>query len=385
MRIIKRLLLGFIPLSLLAGCSPDVREINSIALVTITGVDYDEESKKMIITLYCNHTPSASKDVPNRTLEWIASASGDSILDAARNIRSRAGKQLIWQHDKFFIVGESAARHKLYEIIDYFNRSREIRMSGYLAISKGKASDILHLQSESGDLITNEIEGKVRNEHLWGKSINIELKDIVNYYTDSYRGFVLGKLFISKPINSDREVMILSGGAVINKGKLVGWMNANDVLSVHLLMGKKKWRNMEFVQSVPFHSDKVSLMMKIVKSNIYYKSVSGMPALTIDVKLKGTLIDTSGPIQFTANDALEQLEDASEAAMQKQLTASLSHFQHDMKVDVLGFSDFLRQYHPYVWKRTKPNWTEVYPTLPVTITVSASIPNLGMSQVLGGP
>ncbi|MBP3964102.1 Ger(x)C family spore germination protein [Paenibacillus lignilyticus] len=384
MRIIKLLLLGFIPLFLLAGCSPDVREINSIALVTITGVDYDEQSKKFIITLYCNYTPSASKDMPEKTLEWIASSSGDSILDAARNIRSRAGKQLIWQHDKFFIVGESAARHKFYEIIDYFNRSREIRMSGYLAISKGRASDILHLKSESGDLITNEIEGKVRNEHLWGKSINIELKDIVNYYTDPYRGFVIGKLNISKPINSDREVMILSGGSVFNKGKLVGWMSADDVLSVHMLMGKKKWRYLEFVQSVPFKSEKVSLMMKIINSKTHYKSINGMPALIIDVKLKGTLIDTSGPIQLTANRALEQLEDAAEKAVQQQLAVSLTHFQREMKVDVLGFSDFLRQYHPKVWKRTRQNWTEVYPTLPVTITVSASIPNLGMSQVLGG-
>jgi Ger(x)C family germination protein len=371
-------------LSLLTGCSPDVHEISDIALVTITGVDYDEQNHKYIFTCYSIHPSAGSLEKSEKKSEWIASASGDSIVDAARNLRSRAGKTLIWQHDKFFIVGENAARHSFHEIVDFLSRSREIRMSSYIIVSEGEAADKIMVKSETGDLVSNEFLGKVMNENLWGKSLTLKLKDINNYYADPYRGFVTGRLSASKPINSSREVLFLSGGSVFNKGKLVGWLKGKDVLSIHLLTKKKEWENLEFPESVPFKSSEVTLLMKVADRSMHSSQTNGKPSLVIDLHLTATIVDMNQSLPIADPATLGQLERAAAEHIKKSVKDSLTYFQNGLKVDVIGFSDYFTQYHPNEWKKIKSDWTNVYPTIPVTVNVVVNILNLGMNEFLGG-
>ncbi|MGO4276945.1 hypothetical protein AB4Z22_45140, partial [Paenibacillus sp. TAF58] len=118
----------------------------------------------------------------------MSSATGDTLLDAGRKIRSHAGKSLIFQHNKLFIVGENAARHSLYEVMDFLTRKREFRAAAYPIITKGQASDKLTFGTESKDMVPNELLGQIRNNKLMGQSISLTIKDFVNLYSNPNRG-----------------------------------------------------------------------------------------------------------------------------------------------------------------------------------------------------
>lgn len=383
MKNIKRHMVWGVLLLLLTGCTPDLREISDISLVMITGVDYDEQNNKYIFTSYSIHAPTSSME-KKETIEWVASASGDSIMDAARNLRSRAGKFLIFEHDKFFVIGESAARHSFYEIVDFLARSRDVRMSSYIIVSEGMAADKLMVKSETGDLVSNEFLGRIMNEKIWGKSLSLKLKDIANYYTDPYRGFVTGKLSTSKPKNSTREVLIQSGGSVFNKGKLVGWLAGKDVLSLHILTKKKEWEHLEFPETISFKSSKVTLLLNVTNRRIHSSQSNGKPMLTIDLHLRGSMINMNRPLPITDPVMLGQLERAAADHIEEHVKESLAYFQHGLKVDVAGYSDYLSRYHPNEWKRIKNEWTNVYPSIPIKVNVVVSIFTIGMSETVGG-
>ncbi|NBD23208.1 Ger(x)C family spore germination protein [Paenibacillus glycinis] len=370
---------------MLVGCSPDIREISDIALVMLTAIDYDEQKRDYVFTINCIDASTNDAQNSAKKLEWIASASGKTILEAARNLRSRAGKILVWQHDKFFLIGEGAARNSLYEVVDFLSRNRDIRLSGYLVVSQGTASDLMRIKSETGDLISNETVGRIKNEQLWGKSLSLTIKDVADYYGNPYRGFVTGKLSRSMPVAGDREVLFLSGGSVIHQGKLAGWLPGKDVLAIHLIIKKKYWRELEFPQTVPFRSAKISLLMRVANRSVRMRQTDGQPVFDVRIGLTGTVLTIDKQVNLANPDTLRELELAAGRFIEGELKASLNRFQQQLKIDVVGFSDIARKYHPQAWKRMEKTWsTAIYPTVPVRVHVDVSIPAIGMSKVLGG-
>jgi Ger(x)C family germination protein len=384
MKLVKwTLLLGAV-LSLAAGCSTDVREISDVALVTMTGIDYDREQAKYTFTAYCILPSVTSMEKSSKQHEWVASAQGISILDAARNLRSRAGKTLIWQHDKFFIIGQDAAAHALYEIVDYMSRSREIRISSYILVSEGKAGDKLAFKSDTNELVANDFLGRTANQHLWGKSVSLMVKDVSNWFSNPYRGFVTGRVSLEKPVNSSKEVLVLSGGSVFNKGKFVDWLNGKDTLTVYLLSKKREWSKLEFPVTVRSGSANVTLLMQFPKKTFHFRQTDEGPALDVDVSLKAALQDMDRRLPLEQPNTLEQLERDAGKQVEQMIKGSLNHFQKELKVDVLGLSDHIRQYHPKEWSRMKDKWDEIYPSMTVRIHVNVQFSRIGMSQLLEG-
>ncbi|MDQ0897910.1 Ger(x)C family spore germination protein [Paenibacillus sp. V4I7] len=370
-------------LSLLAGCSPDIKEISDIALVTATGIDYDKESNKYVFTTYCVLPATTSTEKTGKLTEWIISANGDSILDAARNLRNRAGKSLVWQHNKFFIVGEAAARHSLYDVVDFLTRNRQIRISSHLLVSEGKAEDLLNIKSNISELASNVLLGIVRNEKEWGKSYSLMIHKVADLYASPYRGFVLGRLSMSPKSDTSQSSLLLKGGAVINKGKFVDWLDGNDVRVVHWLSEKSQWKNYEFTETLDFKSTKVTCYLRVSEREIHSDYVIGKPKLDILLNFKATLGEMNHHLALNDPVILGQLEQAVSKDLEKLIQASLKHFQEDLKVDLLGFSDYFIKYHPNKWEMLKNEWDDVYPTMSIPVHVVVKIEKLGMTQIIG--
>jgi Ger(x)C family germination protein len=384
MKLVKRLFLFGAVLMLTAGCSKDVKEISDIALVMMTGIDYDKETNRYIFTAHCVLPSASSTEKSSKQHEWAASANGVSIMDAARNLRSRAGKTLVWQHDKFFIIGQDAATHAFYDIVDFLTRNRDLRISGYILVSEGKAADKLAVKSDTNDLVANDFLGITANQYLWGKSVSLMVKDVSNMVSNPYRGFVTGRVTVEKPLSSSKEVLALKGGSVFDKGKFVDWLDGRDTIAVYLLSRKREWRKVEFPISIRVGPADVTLLMQFPKKTFHFRETDEGPALDVDVSLKAALMDTDRHLALYQPDTMEQLERTAGKQVEQMMAGSLNYFQKDLRVDVLGLSDYIRQYHPKQWSRMKDKWEDIYPALPVKIHVTAQLSKIGMNELLEG-
>ncbi|QGQ97888.1 Ger(x)C family spore germination protein [Paenibacillus psychroresistens] len=380
---IKKLLIICSLSSLISGCSPDITEISDIALVMATAIDYDIKKHTYIFTGFCVLPSSTSLEASGKLTKWVESSTGDSIMEAAQNLRGRAGKTLIWQHNKFLIIGEDAARHSLYEILDYLDRIRQIRLTSYMMISEGKAADKLKLKPETDDSLTNELMGVIRNEQFRGKSINLLLKDFTNWYPNPYRGLVSGKISNTDPSNHTRKTLSLDGGAIFNKGRFIGWLNKADILSVRLLSEDHQWEKLEFSNTMNFDSSKVSLLYHVSKQKTYSSYSEGSPKVTINLNLKVNLVEMEHTLQINDPKAIQQLENSAARHIEMVLSKSITYFQKDLKIDVLGISDYFIQYHPSGWNKMKDNWDNIFATIPIQLHVNVKIDKLGMIQTLG--
>lgn len=384
MKNVKWFLIVCMLVSFMTGCSPDVIEISDITLVMAVGIDYDMEKNKYVLTAYCVLPSSASTEKSGKLSAWVASATGTSIYDAAKNLRNQASKKMIWQHNKFIIVGESAARHSFYDIVDFLTRNRQVRITSNLMVSDGKAADKLKVKSETGDLLSNELLGKTRNEMDWGKSINQTVKNIANWNSNPYRGFVAGRLKKSKLSNNSHEVLVSGGGSVFDKGRFIDWLEGEEVLVVHLLSQKRQWKDLEFIETVDFKSTKVTLLFQVAKQAISSSLSDGSPKLDIYLNFKANLSETNHRLTINKQHNLVELEQAASTHMENIIRNSLNRFQKELKVDLTGFSDYFIQFHPIEWKKMKNEWMDIYPTIPINVHVDVKIDTLGMIQSIGG-
>ncbi|SFB60678.1 germination protein, Ger(x)C family [Cohnella sp. OV330] len=371
-------------LPLAASCSPDVTEISDLTLIMAVGIDYDEKTNRYTLSTYNVMPTSQSTERSAKLTGWVVSASGSSLLETARNLRGLVGNRMIWQHNKFALIGEEAARHSFYGIMDFLMRNRQVRLSSYLIVSEGKASDKLNVRSASGDLLSNDLLGKVRNEKEWGKSIMLSIQEVANWQPDPYRGFVTGKVGIASLPADAKDELSLGGGAVFDKGKFKQWIKGDDVLVVQLLSHKNRWRNMEFVVSVGEEADRATLFFKEVGQSIHTGFRNGRPCVDIALSFTATMgeIDRSLPLDNPAE--IGKLEQSASRELERRIDKSLAYFQHDVRTDVLGFSELFAQRHPKHWAAAKANWEDIYPTMPVNVHADVKIDRLGMIQYSKG-
>ncbi|MCM3629103.1 Ger(x)C family spore germination protein [Paenibacillus glycanilyticus] len=364
----------------LAGCSPDVNEISDIALVTATAIDYNADTKKYTFSAFCVMPSNTSQEKSSTLTPWISSASGKTPLDAARKMRSRVGKNLIFQHNKFFIISESAAKLSLYEVMDYLTRKREFRISAYPIIAPGQASDILKLSTESGDMLPNDLLGQVRNNKLSGQIKPLTIKDFVDLFENPNRGFVSGRLKVKSSETSDKKILFLNGGAVIYKQKFAGWLEGNDVWTLNALSGKKYWRNIEFNEVINSNDGlEFSALFHVKESKIQGNIQNGSPRLSIYLKFSASVEDLNEETDVGDSGVTLQMERAASNYLEKSVEKSLKHFQKDLKIDVLGLSDYYLQYHPAAWKLIEKDWESLYPMIPVKVHVAVQFEKYGMS------
>ncbi|SDW10055.1 Ger(x)C family spore germination protein [Paenibacillus sp. CF384] len=380
LRNIARLLIVCFCLVTLAGCSPDVNEISDIALVTATAIDYNADTKKFAFSAFCVMPSNTSQEKSSNLTQWVSSATGATPLDAARKMRSRVGKKLIFQHNKFFIISESAARYALFEVVDYLSRKREFRITAYPIIVHGKASDKLKLGTESGDMLPNDLLGQVRNNKLSGQEVALTIKDFVDLFENPNRGFVSGRIKIKSSETSKKEFLFVTGGAVIYKQKFAGWAEGNDVLILNSLSKRKVWKNIEFNDVVHSKNGTVfSALFHEKDLEIHGDIQNGKPQMSVYLKYTASVEDINDDSDVGDSNVISQMEQAASGHLEKKIKKSLAFFQKKMKIDVFGFSDYYSQYHPKAWKTIQKDWETLYPLIPIQVHVTVLFEKSGMT------
>ena len=123
----------------------------------------------------------------------ISRGYGRSVADAARCLNRALPRFAYGAHIVAVVVGEEYARHDIKEILDLWQRTPEFRMSAFLLIAKGRASDIL--TSAAGELeptVAAQIEGLRRTVPVDGRTTVATVHDIIRGITSDSRAAVTG-------------------------------------------------------------------------------------------------------------------------------------------------------------------------------------------------
>ncbi|MDQ8739476.1 Ger(x)C family spore germination protein [Paenibacillus sp. LHD-38] len=301
----------------------------------------------------------------------------ESMFETVRDLTLHMGRKVHWSHMRIIVIGEAFAKKRgLEEILDFFYRNSELRLTSYVHIAKGKASTYMStkplIENTLGQqlLTIQEVAYKYS-----GKTANVTLLDLGFQLKGQVDDAMIPYLYRSKKIT---ETTPVAGAVLLKKGKMIGKLSSKDMESVLMLRDEYKRGVLEIpCLNQPNGKSKKKETVQIISTStqlspkIKQRSVTVKASITIEgtvTELKCTKVTTSEEeIQF-----INQIKEVVEQDMMKAYEEL-----KQKKVDVIDLSNLIYRRHPALWKSMKEDWHEIFAKSQLEIQTDVKIINTG--------
>ncbi|MDN5322119.1 MAG: spore germination protein [Clostridia bacterium] len=377
------LLLLFLLISPLEGCWSR-REINEIAIVLGTGVDWTAEGKLRLTVQIAN--PGAFVGEGGRGQEatnWVVSAESKTIEEAERVLAKMVPRDLHWDQSIILVLGEEMAKKGTNMVTDFFQRNIEPREIMWLMVAKGEAKNFLETYSElektsaqAAGFLTRMKTGY--SVQLWEYAEMLASKGVQPVATrvEVKEVGVTPGLDLEKMTPIHKQVEI-SGVGVFKEDKLIGWLDEYETIGL-------LWLKNEFIKGVitipsPSESNKeVSIKIRRGSTKIVPEFDGENLRFTIKVKVEGDMVEQQGREDLAKPDKIKALEKEMAEEIKRRAIVLLQKAQGEFGVDIFGFGDDFHRKYKKAWRELKDQWDVKFAEAEVNIEVEAYIREIGL-------
>jgi spore germination protein KC len=304
---------------------------------------------------------------------FVISDTGKPMFEMVRDMLGQSSKSLYFEHLGAIVISEAAVKKQgLRPILDFFRRDPEMRWRTKIFITPGEAKAIAKYSPPTGEPGGRYLDGLVRNykksNHIAGSKTDV---GYITQAMDNDADYVIPRLeFID-------NIPKLGGVALFKKDRLMGYADEYLTRGLKFLYGTEK----SAVISVkcPDHPEQeivYELFQHDTKLSPY--SEGDTVYFTLDITMQGNI----GEINCTASHDrrdfafLHRVEQAV-AEEVAQNVRDYWEFQQQLGVDIPRAKARFKGYHPFEWKKIKDRWEEIYPTIPLVISVNVNIRGVG--------
>lgn len=394
-----------ISLLFLTGCW-DYNDYENLSLVSGVGIDMDETSNQITVTVLY-YIPAQTNAGNGKKIQpfGVVKAAGTTISDALAAIQQTMGKKLFYGYLDAQVIGQTAAKKIMKQIVLFNDCTPNIRTTAYLAIAQGKAEDVLctfdpNIISEpTAKNIYNLINLSINS----GSAFPVSIADFIqNQAIDGIEPVVprvTAKLTenskdsgSSENIQNNEPTVIsklkngfvkIDGMAAFNDAKLIGWLDVKECTGLGYITNKNiaTYENVKTSFSNEISKTLIFSVSK-TKSKIKAQLENNKPAITVNTYVE------AGLRKYDDNKSFDTLTPEAVAIMEKELAknvsfkmnAAITKAQKNLKSDIFGFGFAFYRSNPKLYHSQYENkWQNVFPNIKVHVNVSAKIINTGSS------
>lgn len=360
---------------LLTGCW-SYREINSLYIVAGIAIDKVPETNQYNITTEFINIKDNKREQNFESI--LLETKGDSIFDAITKMIRISAKKPYWGHATSIIISKEVAREGIVPFLDLIARGTEPRLASNIYISKEKsAKEILEAESSSTDIRSYELEIMVDESNYLVPVPTLKTYKVIN-------ALAIPKVHIVLPTvasfsNNGKATNLLSGGAVFSMGKLVGFLEEEDI--VPYLFIKDKVESGILNVKAEEKNPEDTIILEIFGSNTKIKPIYGVETMGFDISIKtdGTIAELTTMTDYISLEGREKLEKLAEESLKKQIENHIKDVQKKFGFDIFGFGNIIRQRNPKIWKTLEKDWDSVFKDLDFNINCDIHIRNSGSS------
>lgn len=358
---------------LLTGCW-SYKEIDSIYIVAGIAIDKAPDTNQYNITAELINV--MENEVGKSFESILLETKGDSIFDAVTKMVRISAKRLYWAHATSIIISEEVAREGIIPFIDLITRNEEGRLSTNIFISKEEsAKKILELKSFSTDIRSYELGIMVNESKHLVKVPALKTYEVIN-------ALAIPKVHIVLPTvlsfnNNGVDTNLLSGGAVIAEGKLVGFLNEDDI--VPYLFIKDQIKSGILNVKIEEYNPNNTIILEIYESNTKINPIYKTENIGFDIKIKTevTIAELTTMTDYISLGGRERLKVLAEEYLKNQVEKLIKDVQEEFGLDIFGFGNILRQKNPKLWKSIENDWDSIFMDADFNIVCDIHIRNSG--------
>lgn len=307
---------------------------------------------------------------------YVISNTGESFFEMVRDMLGQSSKSLWFEHLQVIIISEAVLKQTgLAEIVDFFKRDSEMRSRIKVYVTPGTARSLIEYQPPSkeagGMFLADLIRLHSRNNHIAGARTDL---GYTVQYLDLRSNVLLPRIEIAD------KVVKLGGSAVFKKDKFIGYADGYAIAGLKFMYGTEE--SAIVATECPDHPghqmafelfrDDTKLMPHVEGDTIYF---------TVDINMYGNLGEIQGDI--SQDDTLDpeyihRLELAFAEEIKQNVLYADRVFRKEMQVDTISrFAGKLKAYEPETWAKVQEQWDEIYPMIPIIVSVNVTIQKVG--------
>lgn len=358
------------------GCW-NYREIDKLAIVSGIAVDKTVSGENYQVTAEVVDISTSTKE-PKFNSTKIQSK-GKSIFSCMRNMINVSAKQLFLSHASILIVSEDVAKDGILPILDWVVRDSEPRLTLYFLVSETQnAKEILSLQSLSTDIRSFEIEDMIISNKKLSKIPNIQVHELINDI--STIGIYPVLPTVKMALNEGKQTMVLSGGAILKRDKLVGYIGLEDVK--YYLFVKNKFKagilTIDFTSGTPM--DNITLEVFGNKTKVTPILSNGELSMNIKIKTEVAIAESATHIDALKDSDIQKIKYIADKSLENNVLQVINKIQDDFGLDIFGFGNIVKEKMPNLWKEINNNWDEIFKELKVNVDADIHIRSSGHSS-----
>lgn len=303
---------------------------------------------------------------------YVISNTGQSIFEIVRDMLGQSSKSLYFEHIQTIIISEAALKDLgLRHIIDWFLRDAEMRWRIKVYVTPGEARPILEYvppSKEAGGIyLANIVRNHQKNIHVAGARTDL---GNISVLLDN-------KMDIAIPrIDMVGNVVKMGGAAVLKRDKFVGYLDEQAVAGIKMMRATEKSAIItlpgdevgEIMAFELFRHD-TRLTPHVDGNTIYF---------TLDINMWGNVGEYQKINQISRMDDPGFIHSMEQRAAQEVKRSILYGYNmcQSMGIDLV-LSRKLKAYYPKIWEKVKDDWDEIYPTIPLEVSVNVVIDQIG--------
>ncbi|MBE3553983.1 MAG: Ger(x)C family spore germination protein [Thermicanus sp.] len=289
--------------------------------------------------------------------------------------QQQLSQRIFLGHLRVIVISEKFARTGVEDIRDFLMRTPQIRKNAWLVVAKGPASLFLETTPELARVPALYILDTLDKA--------VEIGKLPPIYNGFFFSTVLSKgkegVLPYLEINKKKGNVIIEGLALFRKEKMVG---KTKPLEIGAFMEVESINPAGYDVLIPLEEgEAVSVVVLSRQSKIEVRRQGGKPKFRVKIYVEADLNEKLNP-HFIIKDAsiLEKIEKAAEKEFEKVHKQMIKKTQR-LKSDIFGFGEYVRAKLPDYWRKevkTKERWEEIYPEVPIDVSVNLTLRRIGM-------
>ncbi len=370
----KRLLCLLVSAALTAcltacGGAPPLKE-----RLIVEGIAVDEaaegEEEGFALTVQA-YAPSSENTTHNRY--QLFRATGKTVYEALRTIDQNTGRESFFADTQVILFSAAVLERGLWPNLDFFMRSSEMGNNVCLAMTKGKAADLLTVEGQgdrmpAGVLADMLHYGKSKVERFSGEMMTVGAR-----LTVPYADLTLPLLAVERQGEGRRAV--LAGVTCFIDDRPAFVLNGQMTWAYNWIRGYADER--AFV--LPFRGELCALRFQRIQAAIESAVEEGRPRFTLRLKA-GCNVSETAAFQAVTLENLPEFETALAKKMEQTVEQTLQTVFLQQHCDVFDLGRSLIQQHP-AYFQTLSSWRQTIPLCTVQCEAEVSVKRAGQLDV----
>lgn len=377
----------------LTGCW-DVREMNQLALVMAVGIDKAEQPGRYEVTIQVARPGAAGKGKGGKggsgggQSVYTASADGDTIFAAIRNLAQFTSRRIMWAHNNVVVIGESLARDDITPVVDFFTRNQELRMRTWVVVARDTtAKAVVSAKTGMEDVPADSISALFRYGQLTGESVRTDMNEVASaYFAKDLHPVISAVRLTERSLEtSDRPgehggsmQVELRGSAIFHRARLVGYLD--EEAGRGLLWLRREMGNAVITIPCPGQAERhIAVEIRTPKVKLDSDISGSTPTVRVRVNASGYLSEQDCVTPGFRNLELKEFAEAAyRAKIESEIRAALDVLQNDFRTDAVRFARMFHVDHPDWFRSHIGGWDSIFPRIKTQVLIRVDIPKMGL-------